>query len=297
MEAELTLTHGDWSMRVSNFGASLRGAWFQDEEVVTSYSGKENKVGGQGDVLIPFPGRIGGAKYTWDGVEYTLNANDKDGPNAIHGFLRTLDWEVTNQTENSVRFSRFFEETKGYPFRLRSSVSYYLSELGLTCSFSVENVDTVDAPVGVGFHAYFTTGSEQIDSDMLTLPFQSVLEMENFIPNGKVLDNREFLSPTTIGETKFNSCFLNPIFNEQGQTEVQIAGNGKVVTVWMDYGFEYVVLYSGDPLPESHRRKSLAIEPMTCGSDGFNHPDWGLVRLAPGQALSGSWGVFVALVQ
>jgi aldose 1-epimerase len=61
--------------------------------------------------------------------------------------------------------------------------------------------------------------------------------------------------------------------------------------VWMDEAFEYVVLYSGDPLPESHRRRALAIEPMTCGSDAFNHPSWGLVSLAPGGTLTGAWGV------
>ena len=55
--------------------------------------------------------------------------------------------------------------------------------------------------------------------------------------------------------------------------------------------FDYVVLYSGDPLPEDHRRRALAIEPMTCGSDAFNHPEWGLVALEPGQTLAGSWGV------
>ncbi len=297
METELTLTYGDWSARVSNYGASLRGVWFQGEEVVTSYSGKENKVGGQGDVLIPFPGRIGGAKYIWDGTEYTLNANDKDGPNAIHGFLRTLNWEIEAQSKHAVEFSLNFPGAPGYPFPLAAKITYSLNELGLTCSFSVENGGTVDAPVGVGFHAYFTTGSEHIDHDMLELPFRSVLEMENFIPTGKVLDSSEFLSSKTIGDTKFNSCFLSPILNENGETEIYLMGNGKIVTVWMDGGFEYVVLYSGDPLPESHRRKSLAIEPMTCGSDAFNRPDWGLSRLAPGATLSGSWGVRVALVQ
>jgi aldose 1-epimerase len=75
---------------------------------------------------------------------------------------------------------------------------------------------------------------------------------------------------------------------------VKLRGNGKIVTVWMDAGFGYAVLYSGDPLPESHRRKSLAIEPMTCASDGFNRPEWGLARLAPGETLSGRWGVRAA---
>jgi aldose 1-epimerase len=59
----------------------------------------------------------------------------------------------------------------------------------------------------------------------------------------------------------------------------------------MDASFGYVVLYSGDPLPETHRRRSLAIEPMTCGTDAFNHPEWGLVTLSPGAIFKGAWGV------
>ena len=59
----------------------------------------------------------------------------------------------------------------------------------------------------------------------------------------------------------------------------------------MDAAFDYVVFYSGDPLPAAHRRRSLAIEPMTCASDAFNHPEWGLVALVPGQTFSGAWGV------
>jgi aldose 1-epimerase len=294
---ELMITNKNRSARVSSYGASLRGAWFQGEEVVTSYSGKENKVGGQGDVLIPFPGRIKDAKYTWDGVEHHLKANDKDGPNAIHGFLRTLDWEVESQADSEVTFSLDFPGTEGYPFVFSARITYSLNDDGLSCFFSVQNGDSVDIPMAIGFHAYFTTGSEHIDDDKLTLPFKSVLEMEKFIPTGKILDRPEFLSPKIIGDTRFNSCFSSPILNENNQTEVELTGNGKTVTVWMDDVFKYVVLYSGDPLPESHRRKSLAIEPMTCGSDGFNHPAWGLVRLAPGQTLSGRWGVRVALVQ
>ena len=63
------------------------------------------------------------------------------------------------------------------------------------------------------------------------------------------------------------------------------------LAVWMDEAFDFVVLYSGDPLPPAHRRRALAIEPMTCGSDAFNHPEWGLRALAPGDSFTGSWGV------
>jgi aldose 1-epimerase len=77
-----------------------------------------------------------------------------------------------------------------------------------------------------------------------------------------------------------------------GQVRVRLEGARRVVTVSFDADpFGYVVLYSGDPLPPAHARRSLAIEPMTCGSDAFNHPEWGLRILDPGQELRGAWAV------
>ncbi|MGC4042607.1 MAG: hypothetical protein QM758_02265 [Armatimonas sp.] len=301
MDTEITLQHGDWKARVAPHGASLRGAWFRDDEVLTAYSGKDNKQGGQGDVLIPFPGRIGGAKYTWDGVEYTLEANDKDGPNAIHGFVRTVDWETIEQTATSATFSLDFTGALGYPFRFTARITYSVDDSGLSCYFEVQNGDTVDIPMAAGFHPYFTTGSESIETEDLELPFESVLEMERFIPTGKILDSAragfDYYSPRPIGSTVFNSCFLKPEPDCDGLTSVKMLGNGKVVTVWMDKSFPYVVIYSGENLPTELRRRSLAIEPMACGSDAFNHPEWGLARLAPGETLSGAWGVRASLVQ
>lgn len=301
MDTEFLIQHGDWKARVAPYGASLRGAWFQGEEVLTAYSGKDNKQGGQGDVLIPFPGRIGGAKYMWDGVEYTLEANDKDGPNAIHGFVRTQEWETVEQSGTSATFELNFTGEQGYPFQFTARVTYSVDDTGLTCAFAVKNRDTVDIPMAAGFHPYFTTGSESIESEELELPFESVLEMERFIPTGKILNSAragfDYYSPTRIGSTVFNSCFLKPEPDCDGLISVKMRGNGKMVTVWMDNSLPYVVIYTGENLPTELQRRSLAIEPMTCGSDAFNHPEWGLARLAPGETLSGTWGVRASLVQ
>ena len=60
---------------------------------------RKSKVGGQGDVLIPFPGRVRDGRYTFEGQTYQMPINDKDGPNAIHGFVRLIPWEVAEQFE------------------------------------------------------------------------------------------------------------------------------------------------------------------------------------------------------
>jgi aldose 1-epimerase len=303
-DVEITLAHGDLRLKVAPYGASLRGFWRETpgeapQEIVTCYTGAQGKIGGQGDVLIPFPGRVRGGRYTFEGQTHQMVCNDHEAPGAIHGFLRLVPWEVVEQSEHSVTFahSQTADEHPGYPFALRALLIYSIDAQGMTCRFTIHNTGDQAAPVAVGFHPYFTVGSDRIDVDRLQVPMASTLEFEDLLPTGGVLPVEgtpfDFREPRLIGDTRINTCFLNPQRDPDGLLRLRLSApdGHRALTVWMDSAFDYVVLYSGDPLPDAHRRRSLAIEPMTCGSDAFNHPEWGLVALAPGQAFSGAWGV------
>jgi len=303
-EEEITLISERLRLKVSAYGASLRGLCREApdgtrHDIVTGYTGAKGKVGGQGDVLIPFPGRVHDGRYTFAGQSYQMDCNDKEGTNAIHGFLRLVPWEVTEQSESTVSFRTALkaDEHPGYPFTLRASVTYILDTGGLTCRFTLENAGERAAPIAAGFHPYFTVGSALIDEDTLQVPMAATLQFENLLPTGQVLPVEDtpydFRQPRPIRETSFNTCYLNPIRDPDGLLRLRLTPpNGENgITVWMDTAFNYVVLYSGDPLPRSHRRRALAIEPMTCASDAFNHPEWGLITLAPGQTVGGAWGV------
>ncbi len=298
LDTEITLTHGDWQLVTAPYGASMRGLSHGGAEVVTGYTGAAGKVGGQGDVLIPFPGRVTEGRYTFEGQTLQMDKNDSEGPNAIHGFVRKKIWDSAATETEAVYTTEIGEsDNPGYPFALRVRVAYSLSDTGLTVSFAIENAGKTPAPVAAGFHPYFTVGSALINADTLHLPFSSYLEYKNLVPTGRVLPVSgtpfDFQQPRPIGETVLNTCFLQPQRDADGLLRVRLsdAETQKSVTVWMDAAFDYVVLYSGDPLPDGHSRRALAIEPMTCGSDAFNHPSWGLAALAPGETLAGSWGV------
>ena len=303
-DTEHILTAGDLRASVSPWGAAHRGVWRElpgggRREIVTSYSGAHNKAGGQGDILIPFPGRVKGGTYTFEGRQHQMEQNDKESPSAIHGFLRSVPWTVTELQPAAATFtvSMGASDYPGYPFALAVTVEYALTEAGLTCRYEIRNAGDATAPVAAGFHPYFSAGSDTIDSCTLHVPMASVLEFDGLLPTGGVLPVQQtpfdFRSPRPIGGTKLNTCFLDPERDPDGKLRVTLANDatGESLAVWMDRSINYVVLYSGDPLPETHRRKSLAIEPMTCASDAFNHPEWGLVTLKPGESTSGEWGV------
>ncbi|MES3033558.1 MAG: aldose epimerase [Gemmatimonadota bacterium] len=296
-DTESELHFGEWAAVTSSHGASLRGLTWRGQPVVTGYRGAAAKQGGQGDVLLPFPGRVKAGRYAWDGVEHQLPLTDKEGPNAIHGFVRGVAWQTESQAADAVTYRLDFAGAEGYPFPLGIRLEYRLAEDGLVVTCEISNAGATDAPVGVGFHPYFTVGSPVVDGDVLELPFGEVLEFEQLVPTGEVTwvseTELDFRVARPIADTRFNHCFAAPARDATGRAIVTLRGGDRTVRVWMDDAFGHVVVYSGDALPAGVARTSIAIEPMTCATDALNHPNWGLIRLSPGETRVARWGVGV----
>src|SRR5207248_7400665 len=63
------------------------------------------------------------------------------------------------------------------------------------------------------------------------------------------------------------------------------------VTLWMEPVYEYLMVYTPDAIPDrARRRRSIAIEPMTCAPNAFRRGE-GLIILQPGEARSSDWVV------
>jgi aldose 1-epimerase len=305
VDTELLLASGSHRAVVSPFGASLRRYFLIKDgaeiDLVWGYSGANNKKGGQGDVLIPFPGRVAYGRYRFDGYDYQLPCNDKEGPNAIHGFARSLLWSLKESTASRATFELSFHEEKyaarGYPFTLHLVLSYSLDAGKLSCAFDVRNQGRCAAPVGVGFHPYLIVGTGTINDAEVKVPATHYLELaETLTPTGTLVPVETIGLVAdryrVIGETRFNHCFLNLMRDQAGFCTIPLRNpsTGHTVLVEMDRSFTSFVLYTGDAIQHAPRR-ALAIEPMTCASDAFNHPEWGLKRLLPGEAFSGVYHI------
>ena len=305
-DTELTLSFQNQRAIISPWGASLRRYLFvdasgQEIDIVWGYSGGSGKRGGQGDVLIPFPGRIGNGRYSFEGQTFQLERNDKEGPNAIHGFVRSMPWDILDHDSNRVTMSVTLDaETyrpRGYPFSLNIRVTYALNATGLSCAFTVENIGDRTAPIGIGFHPYFTVGTNIIDEAEAQIPGTGFLEFnERLVPTGTIYpvqdtpwDYRRF---RPIAGQRFNHCYVNLERDAEGiaTAALRYLPSNRTITITMDSAFSAVVVYTGDAIADAPRA-ALAIEPMTCASDAFNHPEWGLTRLAPGDTFSGCWSV------
>ena len=76
---------------------------------------------------------------------------------------------------------------------------------------------------------------------------------------------------------------------EEAGVDLADPASGKALTVWVDGRYGYLMLFTGDPLPDVDRR-SLAVEPMTCPPNAFRSGE-GLIRLEPGDSVTSSWGI------
>ena len=289
-DTELTLTRGDLRLTVSPYGASLRGlsrvAGTETLPIITGYSGAEHKVGGQGDVLIPFPGRVRDGRYAFEGHEHQMVKNDKETPSAIHGFLRTVTWEQQALTADAVTFATAFDQHAhaGYPFALRAQVTYSLSGTGFRCAFRIQNSGLTDAPVGAGFHPYFTVGDGLIDDDLLQVTFRSMQEYHHLLPTGMILpvqdtpfDHRD---PRAIGATVFNTCYVDPIRDAAGLAQCHHRARG--------HGFTRRVVQLCRALL---RRSTAGIASATCARDRADDLRDGCVQPTHiGIGRTGTWG-------
>jgi aldose 1-epimerase len=292
---ETTLRAGDLRATVSPFGASLRRLWVEPSggphrDLVWGYEGTPNKKGGQGDVLAPFPGRVAGGTYTFAGQRHELAKNDKEGPNAIHGFVRSKRWDPGPRSPSAATFRTTLSATDhaGYPFELEFGVGYELLDTGLGCAFGVRNAGPAPAPVGVGFHPYLAAPAG-FEATPLRVPASRLVEFDGLLPTGRVVDvppELDYRRPRPVGVQRLNHCFTGLKADADGFVRVRFGD----VDLWMDGSFPYLVLYTGDALGPDARR-ALAVEPMTCATDAFNRPKWGLRVLQPGETMQGIWGI------
>jgi aldose 1-epimerase len=101
----------------------------------------------------------------------------------------------------------------------------------------------------------------------------------------------DFRVPRPIGATRLDHAFTDLERDAEGLSRVDLLdpGQGNGVTVWVDEAYGYLMLFTGDPLPDVERR-ALAVEPMTCPPNAFR-TGTALVRLEPGDSHSGCWGI------
>ena len=280
-------------------GAGLRTLAAGDWEVLDGYSSDEMCRDGRGQILLPWPNRVDGGQYTFEGATYQLPINEVPYGNAIHGLVRWVNWRTTELTGNRVTQAHRLYPSPGYPFTLDLSVTYTLSGQDLQVTLRATNVGPLPCPFGAGQHPYVRVGPGLVNDALLQVPARTIYRYDKrLIPRDKLSvagTPLDFRTARLIGETQINMDYTDLERGGDGRAGVMVrAPDGtRSVEVWMDEAFKHVTIYTGETVyPPERRRHGFAVEPMTCPPNAFVSGE-DLLVLQPGDAWSGRWGITV----
>ncbi|HEY7692981.1 MAG TPA: aldose 1-epimerase family protein [Gaiellaceae bacterium] len=292
---QVELTLGNQRAVVVEVGGGVREYSVDGRDVLDGYSVVERCPSGRGQLLIPWPNRIQDGRYEFDGRGHQLPLTEPDLGNAIHGLVRWAAWRVGEREPGRVVMGHTIHAQPGYPFTLALEVEYALSKNGLSVRTTATNMGADSCPYGCGAHPYLTLGTPTIDTLVLQAPGRQVLvHDERDLPIGSepvAGTEFDFRQARRIDATVLDNAFTDLERDADGRARVILSDpdTGRSLALSVDEHYPYLMLFTGDPLPDVNRR-ALAVEPMTCPPNAFRTGD-SVIRLAPGESATGVWEI------
>lgn len=292
---EFTLRNGKGMVaKVISYGATMIELHAPDKNGVTTNvilgaKSLEDFVKGapSAATIGRFANRIARARFTLDGVEYKLAANN--GPNHLHGgpagfAKRVWEGKALEGDEAKVQFTyRSKDGEEGYPGNLTVKVTYTLTEKN---ELRIDYEAATDKATVVNFtnHAYFNlAGNGDIHDHQLWLAADHYTPVDSgLIPTGEIASVKgtplDFTTPKRVGERieafrpKLNGYDHNFVVNGGGKSLVLAARltdpkTGRVMEMrTTEPGFQ---LYTGNHV--QHRGLCLESQHFP---DAPNKPDF-----------------------
>ncbi len=212
------LTNGALTVKVMTYGAIVTEILAPDRagtpgDVVLGFDDLKGYLGGHpyfGAAVGRFANRIGGAKFSLDGQDYTLAVNN--GPNSLHVGTKGFDKVVWKAEElpgpdPSVRFTyRSPDGEEGYPGNLDVSVTYTVTKAN---ELRIDYRATTDkaTPVNLTNHSYFNLAGPAsgsiLDHELTLAADKYTPANESLVPTGKLApvegNPLDFTRPTPSG--------------------------------------------------------------------------------------------------
>lgn len=263
-----TLTAGDLTMQVTNFGGRVVSLWTPDrngsyEDIVLGYNNIDKYINNSGErflgaVVGPYANRIAGGTYTIGKETYKFPQNNNG--HTLHGGLKGLDmivWDVDSLTENSIVLSVLCPDGHdGMPGNREIVMTYTLTPEN---EFKVDYQAKTDKAthVNISHHSFFNLkgeGNGTINDHILYIKASKTTPVDSFlIPSGEIADVTgtpfDFRFPKEIGDSLnvrnqqlANGCGYdhNWVLDRKTSSEIELAASvyepmsGRYMEVWTD---------------------------------------------------------------
>ncbi|MGM7670865.1 hypothetical protein [Microbacterium sp. A93] len=273
MSTQVVLHNGEYAAVVDDRGATLRSLRWRGIEMLATPGSYDPRLGHHGAVLAPWPGRVGGAEYSFVGEQHRLAVNEPSLGHAIHGLVFDRLWRRDREAPSCASWTTAIVDEPGYPFAVALTVEYAVSaERGLTCTATWRNTGSRLAPLGIGFHPYFR-GALSVDATVLQVPARIALDGDphNKLPlEARGVDaERDYASPRRIGDEVFSRTYGGLTRNADGVAEVSASFGDTALHMRLSEAFRWIQVFTGDVPDPEMRRRGLALEPQTCPPNAF----------------------------
>jgi aldose 1-epimerase len=292
---QFEIARGDQRAVVVEVGGGIRCYDVDGRSVLDPYPAEAMCDGGHGTPLLPWPNRLDGGRYSFDGHDYQLAITEPKLGNAIHGLLRWQPWRALEREAERVAMGATLPAQPGYPFALEVRIDYSLGEKGLVVRTTARNAGDRACPFGSGQHPYLSPGRGSVDDCRLEFAAATrILTDERQLPCGRepvAGGPFDFAAGRPIGDAQIDTAFTDLVRDPSGLATVRLTGpDGATVELWADASYAVIQLYTGDTLAAERQRLGLAAEPMTCPANALRTGD-GLLRIEPGESVTSVWGV------
>lgn len=294
METIFNLVWGDYQAQIRQRGAGLNFLKYQSRNLIEQYIESEEPHRYRGVVLAPWPNRIRDGRYSFENLDYVLEINETNRCNALHGLVFNIDWDMQNQSSNSISLKTTISADNKYPTELEMLTTYSLSENGLKCEVFAKNIGNNCAPYGVSIHPYLVADSAtQVNDWILKMPAREYMDVDlsrllpiSVIP---VTTDFDFNTGKRIGEVFIDHAFkIDKSHSKQVVSLVSPSGAGVKMT-YSEYA-KWIQIHTADRDGGLDSRKCMAVEPMTCPPDSYNSKI-DLIDLSPGESNLMWWEI------
>ncbi|WP_448610842.1 aldose 1-epimerase family protein [Geodermatophilus sp. URMC 60] len=288
---EVEITSGDARLAVDLRGGAMRTLSVGDRELLDGYTAGTVPSGSRGRVLLPWPNRIREGRWSWGGRDLQLELAGLDKPTAMHGLVGWQPWSVLEQAGDAVTVGTVVEPRSGYPFRLAAAIDHTLEPGRLTVTMRVRNAGADPAPFGAGFHPYLAVGAQE-DGGIAGAELELLARTELVVDDGGLPtgERRPFDGAMgRIGDRSLDTPVTDLARDADGWARVRLRSAALgALELAVDASWPWLQVFTGDTLRAGQRRRSVAVEPMTCPPNALaDHVD--LVVLEPGADWAGTW--------
>lgn len=279
---------------ITEVGAGLRAFEWHGVPYLETFAADEKPPLGAGSVLVPWPNRVAGGRWMFDGTAQQLDQTEPQLGNAIHGLTRHEKWRTVLREDASITLAADVPVQHGWPVALHTGITYTLDDEGLVIEHRVRNVGDRPVPFGVGCHPYPRAGLSNRDDCTLQLAAHTVLPLDptTMIPNGPATDVddtvADFREPRKLAGIALDTPFGDCRPADDGLVHHRLIGPDGGVELWADPAFRWVQVFTPNTFPGTG--SAIAIEPMTCPPDALNS-GVDLITLGPDDEWHGRWGI------